>query len=129
MRISTLLRSLFIVAFVMIANTVVAEPTATQKAQLKNTLQEFIDQNTICGKYQFVQDDSDLVELDFLAIHPAIFVREDHLFIMCADFKDASDKRYLIDYYVKQAPNGYLILKQIEGRQSLLSTIKNKFRF
>lgn len=122
-------------AYVLIALLVIApfssafaEPTNAQKLDLKVTVLNHIRAHTTGGTYYFVgEEDTKLKELKFIAMHPVVFEREDGTFALCADFQDASNKKYLIDYFVRHLNGKYVVLASLEGKRSLLMSMAQKF--
>ncbi|MBT5266623.1 MAG: hypothetical protein HOL85_17440 [Rhodospirillaceae bacterium] len=105
-----------------------AEPSDGEKLQLKSAVTQHITSHTDSGTYLFVRNDNtELLKLTYVAMHPVVFSHPNGLFVLCADFNDAGNKKVLVDYYVRKIGETFVVLSSIEGKRSLLMRLAEKF--
>ncbi|NQV98944.1 MAG: hypothetical protein HQ483_04555 [Rhodospirillales bacterium] len=105
-----------------------AEPSDSDKLNLKASVINHIAQQTEEGIYYFVSGSStDLMKLKFVAMHPVVFERSDGTFALCADFEDAEGGKVLVDYYLRKLNGNFVMLSSIEGKRSVLMNIAERF--
>lgn len=108
--------------------SVTAEPSDVAKLQLKATILEHIETHTTEGTYYFIDaNDTTLMKLTFVAMHPVVFERADGTYALCADFEDGKGQKVLIDYYVKSMNGKPVVLTSLAGKRSVLMKIAEKF--
>jgi hypothetical protein len=124
-------RSLSIFLFLLLAMQAVpgsAAPLNSEKLALKAKVVRHIEAHTEGGTYLFVDaEDTKLIKLKFLAMHPVVFAHPDGTYVLCADFENANGDKVLIDYYLRKIDQDYVVLSSLEGKRSILMRIGEKF--
>lgn len=121
--------------FVILLMTVVvppnmasAEPSDAQKLKLKATVVNHIKAHTTDNTYYFVSsENTKLMKLKFVAMHPVVFEHPDGTFVLCADFETAQHDKVLVDYFLTELNGRFVVLSSIEGKRSLLMSIAQRF--
>ncbi|MEQ8665426.1 MAG: hypothetical protein RIC16_06855 [Rhodospirillales bacterium] len=105
-----------------------AEPSDSVKLELKAAVLDHIASFTEDDVYHFIDgEDTNLKRLEFLAMHPVIFERNDGVYALCADFIDTDGNKILVDYYLRELNGELVVLSSVEGRRSILMQIAEKF--
>jgi hypothetical protein len=109
------MKKLLVFAFIAVFSASVAAVAAEpDKAQVLETLQEFIDAQTIDGTfplYDAVTDD--LLRLKFKELHDATVRVNGGFIATCADFTDEAGTAYDIDFLVAEKDGGYRVLQSV----------------
>lgn len=109
------------------ATQVHAELNAGEKIALKQAVVNYIERHTEAGVYNFVDTQTlEVKKMQFLAMHPVLFEKDDGSFAMCADFTTAGDEKFLVDYHVLKVNGQYVVSTAVEGKRSLLMSIAEK---
>jgi|GEM_PF-2775944 len=123
-----LLPSILVCAILLMSGTASAEPDDADKLKLKASVLQHIEGHTEDGTYFFVSSKTTkLMKLKFVAMHPVVFEHPDGTYALCADFEDGQKNKVLVDYYVQEINDRFVVLSSVEGKRSVLMGIAEKF--
>jgi len=113
---------LFLAFFFLLAGPASAvEPLSQQhKVELQVALMEYIDANSIDGKFvHFDARTQQLVKLFPANLHPMI-VPTSSIYFLCADFRDAKGYKVDVDFIATDGEDGFLVFQAMVNQRHIV---------
>ncbi|MSO68961.1 MAG: hypothetical protein EXQ98_01575 [Alphaproteobacteria bacterium] len=102
------------------APAAVAVETLNEKVQLQAAMQQYIDAQSIDGRFLALDQKSGEVRgLHLTTAHPEI-MRMGNNFVLCFDFKDDQGKTANVDFYMARKDDSYVVFHTVLGDHVML---------
>ncbi len=116
----------FFVALFFFAAGTIAPAAATEKldqqhkVELQVALMEYIDANSVDGKFVYFDARTrQMVELFPANLHPMI-VPASSIYFLCADFRDAKGYKVDVDFVATQSEDGFIVFQSMVNQRHIV---------
>ena len=124
------LSGLFVALFFFAAGTITSASAAEKlnqqhKVELQVALMEYIDANSVDGKFvYFDARTQQVVELFLANLHPMI-VPTSSVYFLCADFRDAKGYKVDVDFVATRSEDGFIVFQTMVNQRHIVRDMMN----
>lgn len=96
------------------------------RTDLQVAMQRHLERSQVEGAIHFINREKAAVQRLYpVKAHPLI-LKGDGFFVLCAELRDESGKKYEVDFYMVEARRGYrVVMTEIENRDTLREMMRN----